>query len=189
MRLNYVVMASVDRDDLHDGAAHHFVECVQAAHEARPGIKVEILSGRVEPASAALSSNAPDVFNHNVETVPGRYRQVRPGAECAGSLAPLRRFKEQDSQICTKSGLMAGLAECVDEIRGVMGDLRQVGCDMWTIGQYLAPSDSLVPVDRYFTPEEFRDLHRLREEMGFQRVNSGPLVRSSYHAEDHSGLI
>jgi lipoic acid synthetase len=193
MRLNYVVITSVDRDDLRDGGAAHFAACVEAVREARPGIQVEILTpdfrGRSEIALAALSAHAPDVFNHNIETVPRLYPQARPGADYAGSLRLLARFGELNPQIRTKSGLMVGLGESVREIHEVMRDLRQAGCQLLTIGQYLAPSGSHLPVERYYTPDEFDELHRLGEKMGFQRVNSGPLVRSSYHAADYSGLI
>ena len=193
MQLNYVVITSVDRDDLRDGGANHFADCVSAVRAGRPDIRVEILvpdfRGRVDRALDALSAVPPDVFNHNIETVPRLYRQARPGADYEGSLELIRLFGKRHPRVPTKSGLMVGLGESMDEIHGVMRDLRRSGCDMLTIGQYLAPSDSHLPVERYYTPEEFDSLRVYGEEIGFKNVASGPLVRSSYHADLQSGLL
>lgn len=193
MQLKYVVITSVDRDDLRDGGARHFSHCTMAVRAARPGIKVEILTpdfrGRMEEALDALSIAPPDVFNHNIETVPRLYRKARPGADYAWSLDLLRRFGLRHPDVPTKSGLMVGLGETVAEIKAVMRDLRQNNCKMLTIGQYLAPSDSHLPVERYYTPDEFDALRQYGEEIGFDNVASGPLVRSSYHADAQSGLL
>ncbi len=187
MQLRYVVITSVDRDDLRDGGAGHFAECVSSVRAMRPGIAIEILvpdfRGRVDRALDALSAAPPDVFNHNIETVPRLYRKARPGADYRGSLDLIRTFGERHPKVPTKSGLMVGLGERIDEVRTVMHDLRQAGCDMLTIGQYLAPSDAHLPVERYYTPAEFASLRGYGEEIGFRNVASGPLVRSSYHAD------
>ena len=140
-------------------------------------------------ALTALSTAPPDVFNHNIETVPRHYRKARPGADYAGSLELIRIFGDRHPQVPTKSGLMVGLGEEIEEVYAVMHDLRQSGCDMLTIGQYLAPSDSHLPVERYYTPEEFDSLRVYGEEIGFKNVASGPLVRSSYHADAQFGLL
>jgi lipoic acid synthetase len=187
MSLNYVVITSVDRDDLRDGGAAHFAACVTAVREARPEIRVEILTpdfrGRMDVALDALSMSPPDVFNHNIETVPALYKKARPGADYQWSLDLIQRFGELYPQIPTKSGLMTGLGESMDEIRQTMRDLRKHHCNMLTIGQYLAPSDSHLPVEKYYTPEEFEGLREFGESIGFNHVASGPLVRSSYHAD------
>lgn len=187
MALNYVVITSVDRDDLRDGGAGHFAECVTAVREARPEIRVEILTpdfrGRMDVALEALSLSPPDVFNHNIETVPSLYKKARPGADYQWSLDLIKRFGELYPQIPTKSGLMTGLGESMDEIKQTMRDLRKHDCNMLTIGQYLAPSDSHLPVEKYYTPEEFEEFKVYGEEIGFDSVASGPLVRSSYHAD------
>ena len=187
MALNYVVITSVDRDDLRDGGAGHFAECVTAVREARPGIRVEILTpdfrGRMDVALDALSQSPPDVFNHNIETVPALYKKARPGADYQWSLDLIQRFGKLYPQIPTKSGLMTGLGESMDEIKQTMRDLRKHDCNMLTIGQYLAPSDSHLPVEKYYTPEEFDELREFGESIGFNHVASGPLVRSSYHAD------
>lgn len=187
MALNYVVITSVDRDDLRDGGAGHFAKCVTAVREARPGIRVEILTpdfrGRMDFALEALSLSPPDVFNHNIETVPSLYKKARPGADYQWSLDLIKRFGELYPQIPTKSGLMTGLGESMDEIKQTMRDLRKHDCNMLTIGQYLAPSDSHLPVEKYYTPEEFEEFKVYGEEIGFDSVASGPLVRSSYHAD------
>lgn len=192
MGLRYVVITSVDRDDLRDGGARHFADCTAAVRSAQPGIRVEILTpdfrGRMDPALDALSQSPPDVFNHNIETVPRLYRQARPGADYQWSLELIRRFGERHPGVPTKSGLMLGLGETLAEIRIVLYDLRQVNCKMLTVGQYLAPSDSHLAVERYVTPEEFDDLKRYAEQIGFSSVASGPLVRSSYHADQQAGL-
>jgi lipoic acid synthetase len=187
MKLKYVVITSVDRDDLRDGGAQHFADCVNAVRAAQPGIKVEILTpdfrGRMDTAIEALSQAAPDVFNHNMETVPRLYKKARPGSDYQWSLDLIRQFGERHPNVPTKSGLMVGLGEETDEIKAVMRDLREHGCSMLTIGQYLAPSDSHLPVERYYSPDEFDALKLYGESIGFKHVASGPLVRSSYHAD------
>ena len=187
MGLKYVVITSVDRDDLRDGGAAHFAECIRAIRDARPGIVIEILTpdfrGRIDVALDILAEQPPDVFNHNLETVPRLYRQARPGADYQGSLELLQRFKARQPQIPTKSGLMLGLGETLEEIRQVMGDLRAHDVEMLTLGQYLQPSVHHLPVARYAPPEEFTQLRVDGEAMGFSHVASAPLVRSSYHAD------
>jgi lipoyl synthase len=187
MSLKYVVITSVDRDDLRDGGGGHFAQCIAAIRERMPQTKIEVLvpdfRGRVEQALASLSEHTPDVFNHNLETVPRLYRQARPGADYQGSLDLLMRFKQEQPEIPTKSGLMLGLGEQHEEILEVMHDLRNHGCEMLTLGQYLQPSHDHLPVERFVTPEEFAELGRIAEEMGFTSVASGPMVRSSYHAD------
>lgn len=187
MKLKYVVITSVDRDDLRDGGAKHFADCVRAAREAQPDIKVEVLTpdfrGRMDIALDEMSVEPPDVFNHNMETVPRLYKQARPGADYQWSLDLIKQFGERHPNVPTKSGLMVGLGEEIDEIRAVMRDLRAHGCRMLTIGQYLAPSDSHLPVERYYSPDEFDALREYGESIGFDHVASGPMVRSSYHAD------
>ncbi|MDS4022083.1 MAG: lipoyl synthase [Candidatus Competibacter sp.] len=187
MGLRYVVITSVDRDDLRDGGAAHFADCIRATRAARPGIVVEILTpdfrGRMDVALDILEREPPDVFNHNLETVPRLYRQVRPGADYACSLTLLQRFKARHPAIPTKSGLMLGLGETLAEIREVMRDLRAHGANMLTLGQYLQPSAHHLPVERYAPPEEFDRLREFGEALGFTHVASAPLVRSSYHAD------
>ena len=187
MALKYVVVTSVDRDDLRDGGAAHFVECIRAMRAAWPGIVIEILTpdfrGRMDVALEILEREPPDVFNHNLETVPRLYRQARPGADYQYSLTLLQRFKERHPHIPTKSGLMLGLGETTDEIEQVMRDLRTHHVEMLTLGQYLQPSAHHLPVERYAPPEEFEHLRALGEAMGFTHVASAPLVRSSYHAD------
>lgn len=190
MKLKYVVITSVDRDDLRDGGAKHFADCIQAARDAQPGIKVEILTpdfrGRMDIAIDAMSVTPPDVFNHNMETVPRLYKKARPGADYQWSLDLIKQFGERHPDIPTKSGLMVGLGEELEEIEATMRDLRDHGCRMLTIGQYLAPSDSHLPIERYYTPEEFEALREYGESIGFDHVASGPLVRSSYHADQQA---
>jgi lipoic acid synthetase len=186
--LGYVVITSVDRDDLRDGGAGHFAACVRAVREHSPVTRVEVLvpdfRGREAVALDQLSGDAlPDVFNHNLETVPRLYRQARPGADYLGSLRLLQAFKGRHREVPTKSGLMLGLGEERDEVLAVMSDLRAHGCDMLTLGQYLQPSRDHLAVERYWTPEEFADLRVEGEAMGFANVASAPLVRSSYHAD------
>lgn len=187
MGLNYVVITSVDRDDLRDGGAAHFAECIRSVRAAQPGIVIEILTpdfrGRMDIALDLLEREPPDVFNHNLETVPRLYRQARPGADYQYSLTLLQRFGEQRPLIPTKSGLMLGLGETVEEIRAVMHDLRGHGVQMLTLGQYLQPSIHHLPVERYAPPEEFEQLRAFGEALGFTHVASAPLVRSSYHAD------
>lgn len=187
MGLRYVVITSVDRDDLRDGGAAHFTACLQALRERCPTLTIEVLvpdfRGRMDVALNAIAPELPDVFNHNIETVPRLYKQARPGSDYQWSLQLLLEFKNRFPGIPTKSGLMLGLGETLEEIKEVMQDLRQHQVDMMTIGQYLAPSRHHFPVARYVTPQEFKDLGHLAKEMGFIRVASGPLVRSSYHAD------
>lgn len=187
MGLRFVVITSVDRDDLRDGGAAHFAACIRAVREATPPTRIECLvpdfRGREERALALLAAEPPDVFNHNLETVPRLYRQARPGASYAGSLQLIRQFKTLRPEVPAKSGLMVGLGETREELIAVLHDLRRHGCDNLTIGQYLAPSRHHLPVARYVLPEEFEEYARIARELGFDRVASGPMVRSSYHAE------
>lgn len=187
MGLRYVVITSVDRDDLRDGGAGHFAACIQACRVHCPSTKLEVLvpdfRGRMEKALNALAPGLPDVFNHNLETVPRLYKQVRPGSDYAWSLKLIKEFKARFPNIPTKSGLMLGLGETNEEILEVARDLREHDCDMLTLGQYLQPSKFHHPVLRYVSPEEFDELGRKAQEMGFSNVASGPLVRSSYHAD------
>ncbi len=191
MGLSYVVITSVDRDDLRDGGAEHFAACLRAVRARSPGIRLEVLvpdfRGREALALSAFNGEAaPDVFNHNLETVPRLYREARPGADYAGSLRLLARFKALHPGVLTKSGIMLGLGETRDEVLSVMRDLRAHGCDMLTLGQYLQPSREHLPVRRFWTPEEFDELRRDGEAMGFANVASGPMVRSSYHADQQA---
>jgi lipoic acid synthetase len=187
MQLKYVVITSVDRDDLRDGGAGHFAACIQAVRALSPTTKIEVLvpdfRGRMEIALEALRQTPPDVFNHNLETIPRLYKQARPGADYHWSLTLLQRFKAEHPDIPTKSGLMLGLGETDGEIIEVMGDLRAHEVNMLTLGQYLQPSQHHLPVERYVTPEAFEELARKAREMGFTNVASGPMVRSSYHAD------
>lgn len=187
MQLKYVVITSVDRDDLRDGGAEHYANCIQAIRERMPKTRGEILvpdfRGREQVALEILAATPPDVFNHNLETVPRLYRQVRPGANYRGSLELLRAFKQMQPELPTKSGIMLGLGEERDEVERVMWDLREQGCEMLTLGQYLQPSRDHLPVARYVSPDEFDALRELGETMGFSNVASGPMVRSSYHAD------
>ncbi|NUY34564.1 lipoyl synthase [Paraburkholderia sp. JPY303] len=185
--LRYVVITSVDRDDLRDGGAAHFARCIALVRERVPGIRVEILTpdfrGRIERALDALSGAWPDVFNHNIETVPSLYRAARAGADYGGSLDLLSRAKRQNAAVLTKSGLMAGLGETDGELLATMRDLRAHDVDVLTIGQYLAPSRYHMPVRRYVPPATFDMLRDEGLKMGFVEVVAGPLVRSSYHAD------
>jgi len=185
--LRYVVITSVDRDDLRDGGAGHFVECIRAVRALSPATRIEILTpdfrGRLDRALEALDAAPPDVMNHNLETVPRLYRQARPGSDYAHSLRLLADFKARHPGIPTKSGLMVGLGETHDEILGVMRDLRAHRVDMLTIGQYLQPSRAHLPVARFAHPDEFRMFEREAETLGFAHAACGPLVRSSYHAD------
>jgi len=187
MALAYVVITSVDRDDLRDGGAGHFAECIRAVRARSPETRIEVLvpdfRGRMDKALEALRREPPDVFNHNLETVPRLYRQARPGADYQWSLELLHRFKPLHPQVPTKSGLMLGLGETEHEVEAVLIDLRAHGCDMLTLGQYLQPSREHLPVQRFYTPEEFDALGRLAQRLGFSNVASGPMVRSSYHAD------
>ena len=190
MALKYVVVTSVDRDDLRDGGAGHFVECIAQTRAASPGIVIEILTpdfrGRVDVALEILVQAPPDVFNHNLETIPRLYKQARPGADYENSLQLLQRFKARHPAVPTKSGLMLGLGETLEEVEQVMRDMRAHDIDMLTLGQYLQPSAHHLPVQRYVTPEEFDMLRVKGEQMGFTHVASGPMVRSSYHADQQA---
>jgi lipoic acid synthetase len=187
MGLRYVVITSVDRDDLRDGGAGHFVECIREVKSRKPEILIETLTpdfrGRMDVALELLCQAPPDVFNHNLETVPRLYKQARPGADYQWSLDLLQRFGERCPDVPTKSGLMLGLGEEDDEILQVMRDLRAHGVTMLTLGQYLAPSHSHLPVKRYVSPDTFDWFADEARAMGFERVASGPLVRSSYQAD------
>jgi len=190
MGLSYVVVTSVDRDDLRDGGAAHFVACIQAIRRYSPAIKIEVLvpdfRGRREIALQILTQAPPDVFNHNLETVPRLYKSTRPGADYQYSLDLIREFKQLFPHIPSKSGLMLGLGETLDEVQQVMQDLRDHQCDMLTLGQYLQPSLHHLPVNRFVTPDEFATLAVYGEQLGFSNVASGPMVRSSYHADQQA---
>jgi lipoic acid synthetase len=187
LRLKYVVITSVDRDDLRDGGAAHFVDCIRATRKLSPATRIEILTpdfrGRMGRALEILKAAPPDVMNHNLETAPRLYKQARPGSDYAFSLDLLRRFKEAVPGVPTKSGLMVGLGETDDEILQVMRDMRAHGVEMLTIGQYLAPSTHHLPVLRYVEPQTFAMYEREATAMGFVHAAVGPLVRSSYHAD------
>jgi len=187
MKLKYVVITSVDRDDLRDGGARHFAECISAVREISPATKIEILvpdfRGRLETALDQLDAAPPDVMNHNLETVPRLYRAARPGADYAHSLLLLKEFRKRHPDIPTKSGLMVGLGETDEEILEVMRDLKAHEVDMLTIGQYLQPSVAHLPVLRYVTPEQFKSFEQSAREIGFKQAACGPMVRSSYHAD------
>ena len=187
MGLSYVVITSVDRDDLKDGGAAHFSACIRAIRAASPRIKVEILvpdfRGRMDLALDALRHDPPDVFNHNLETVPRLYKKARPGADYQWSLDLVERFKTLHVRTPTKSGLMLGLGEELEEVKAVMRDLIDHRCDMLTLGQYLQPSRHHLPVERYVHPDEFDALKAYALDIGFSQVAAGPMVRSSYHAD------
>ena len=190
LKLQYVVITSVDRDDLRDGGARHFADCIRAVRGLSPRTRIEVLvpdfRGRLGAALDALSEAPPDVMNHNLETVPRLYRQARPGADYHHSLQLLKDFKSRFPRIPTKSGLMVGLGETDDEILSVMRDLRAHDVDMLTIGQYLQPSAHHLPVARYVEPAVFDDYSRQARAMGFVHAACGPLVRSSYHADQQA---
>ena len=187
MGLRYVVITSVDRDDLRDGGAQHFVDCIEASRRLSPNLRIEILTpdfrGRMDVALDILSSSPPDVFNHNLESVPSLYKKIRPGADYQWSLDLLRKFKQQSPDVPTKSGLMLGLGEEIDEVKQVLRDMREHQVNMLTLGQYLQPSRDHLAVERYVTPDEFDELGAYAESIGFDQVASGPMVRSSYHAD------
>jgi len=187
MGLRYVVITSVDRDDLRDGGAAHFAECIRAIRAATPATKIEILTpdfrGRMDVALPILNSDLPDVFNHNLETIPRLYKEARPGSDYQYSLTLLQRFGQENPGIPTKSGLMLGLGETIPEIHQVLQDLRAHGVSMLTLGQYLQPSKHHLSVKRYVTPAEFDELRVVALSLGFDQVASGPMVRSSYHAD------
>ena len=193
LRLRYVVITSVDRDDLQDGGATHFADCIAAARAASPTLKIEILTpdfrGRMQRALDALAAAPPDVFNHNLETVPRLYREARPGADYAHSLKLLAEFKKENPHLPTKSGLMVGLGEEDAEIYEVMADLRHHQTDMLTVGQYLQPSRGHLSVRRFVPPPVFEDYRRHAKSLGFAHAACGPLVRSSYHADEQADKV
>jgi lipoic acid synthetase len=190
LKLKYVVITSVDRDDLRDGGAGHFAACIRAVRELSPGTRIEVLvpdfRGRLDAALDTLAGGLPDVMNHNLETVPRLYAQARPGADYSNSLRLLRDFKARYPGIPTKSGLMVGLGETDEEILAVMRDLRQHGVDMLTVGQYLQPSGHHLPVLRYAHPDVFAHFEQAAQDMGFAHAACGPMVRSSYHADQQA---
>jgi lipoic acid synthetase len=190
LKLKYVVITSVDRDDLRDGGAGHFTDCIRAVRAASPVTRIEVLvpdfRGRLDLALEVMSAAPPDVMNHNLETVPRLYRQARPGADYDNSLKLLSKFKERYPAIPTKSGLMVGLGETDEEIVAVMRDLRAHRVDMLTVGQYLQPSAHHLPVTRYVEPAIFEEFSRRAQELGFTHAACGPLVRSSYHADQQA---
>jgi len=187
MELSYVVITSVDRDDLKDSGAQHFANCITETRRLNPSIQVEVLvpdfRGRMQVALDILQHTPPDVFNHNLETVPRLYRQVRPGADYQWSLDLLLGYKQRVPRVLSKSGLMLGLGETIEEVMEVLTDLRNHNVDMITLGQYLQPSRNHLPVHRFVHPDEFEELRVFGERLGFTHVASGPLVRSSYHAD------
>lgn len=188
--LKFVVITSVDRDDLRDGGAQHFVDCIRAVRERSPQTQIEVLvpdfRGRLDTALDVMGQALPDVFNHNLETVPRLYKAARPGSDYQHSLSLLERFKQRYPGIPTKSGIMVGLGETDDEVENVMRDLRAHGCDLLTVGQYLAPSKHHLAVARFVDPQGFERFAALGAQMGFRHVASGPMVRSSYHAEQQA---
>jgi lipoic acid synthetase len=190
LRLRYVVITSVDRDDLRDGGAAHFRACITAIRVAAPDTQIEVLvpdfRGRLEVALDVLGEAPPDVMNHNLETVPRLYPQARPGADYANSLRLLQSWKERHPSVPTKSGLMIGLGESDDEILAVMQDLRSHGVDMLTLGQYLQPTQHHLAVQRYLPPARFTEFEQQALAMGFRHAACGPMVRSSYHADQQA---
>lgn len=187
MQLKHVVVTSVDRDDLRDGGAAHFSRCISEIRQQSPQTHIEVLvpdfRGRMDVALEILADNPPDIFNHNLESIPRLYKAVRPGSDYQWSLELIQRFQQMHPEVPTKSGLMLGLGETIDEVKQVMQDLRDHGCRMLTLGQYLQPSRHHLAVERFVTPAEFDELAVAGKEMGFEHVASGPMVRSSYHAD------
>ncbi len=187
MGLRYVVITSVDRDDLRDGGAGHFANCIRETRASSPNIEIEVLvpdfRGRMDIALDIMQETPPDVFNHNLETVPSLYRKVRPGSDYEWSLKLLKEYKARAPQVLTKSGLMLGIGEEIAEVEQVMEDLRRHDVDMLTLGQYLQPSKDHLKLERFVTPAEFDLLAEKGRAMGFKHVASGPMVRSSYHAD------
>ncbi|MCL4169770.1 UNVERIFIED_CONTAM: hypothetical protein GTU68_065600 [Idotea baltica] len=179
--------------DLRDGGAQHFVDCIAAVRESNPDIQIEILTpdfrGRMDIALEIMTKSPPNVFNHNLETVPRLYKQSRPGSDYQWSLDLIKKFKAMHPTLPTKSGLMLGLGEEIDEVKEVMKDLRAHDCDMLTLGQYLQPSLDHLPVSRFVTPDEFKELEVIGYEMGFSHVASGPMVRSSYFADEQAAGV
>jgi len=190
LKLNYVVITSVDRDDLRDGGSQHFVDCIRRTRELSPNTQIEILvpdfRGRDDRALEILKASPPDVMNHNMETVPRLYKEARPGSDYAFSLNLLKKFKQLFPNVPTKSGLMVGLGETDEEILAVMQDMRDHQIDMLTIGQYLAPSSSHIPVRRYVHPDTFKMFEEKAYAMGFKHAAVGAMVRSSYHADQQA---
>jgi lipoic acid synthetase len=190
MKLRYVVITSVDRDDLRDGGAGHFADCIREVRRESPDITIEVLvpdfRGRLDPALEKLVADPPDVMNHNLETVPRLYKLARPGADYAHSLKLLKEFKARHPSIATKSGLMLGLGETDEEILEVMRDLRAHDVDLLTLGQYLQPSEGHLPVLRYVEPARFAQFEQEALAMGFRHAACGPMVRSSYHADQQA---
>jgi lipoic acid synthetase len=190
LKLNYVVITSVDRDDLRDGGSQHFVDCIRRTRELSPQTQIEILTpdfrGRDERALDILKAAPPDVMNHNLETVPRLYKEARPGSDYQFSLNLLKKFKALFPHVPTKSGLMVGLGETDEEILEVMRDMRAHHIDMLTIGQYLAPSNAHIPVRRYVHPDTFKMFETKAYEMGFSHAAVGAMVRSSYHADQQA---
>ncbi len=192
MGLTYVVITSVDRDDLRDGGAGHFARCIAETRRLNPGIKLEVLvpdfRGRGDIALNILTLTSPDVFNHNLETVPSLYKKVRPGSDYQWSLNLLKQYKEMAPHVITKSGIMVGVGETREEVLQTLQDMKAPKIDMVTIGQYLQPSRNHLAVDRFVHPDEFAEYQRIGQEMGFRHVASGPMVRSSYHADKQAGI-
>ena len=190
MKLRYVVVTSVDRDDLRDGGAEHFVECIRETRTLNPNTTIEVLvpdfRGRMDIAIELMSNCPPDVFNHNLESIPRLYKKIRPGSDYQWSLDLIKKFKAAQPDVPTKSGIMLGLGESIDEVKDVLRDLYEHNCNMITLGQYLQPSLNHLPVDRYVHPDEFLELKEFGETLGFDHVASGPMVRSSYHADEQA---
>lgn len=187
MQLSYVVITSVDRDDLKDGGASHFIECITEIRKRTPDITIEILvpdfRHKIDFALSTFKDVVPDVFNHNLESIPRLYKKVRPVADYEESLRLIKQFKQAHPEVPTKSGLMLGLGEELDEIKQVLHDLYDHNCDMITMGQYLQPSNFHLPVERFVSPEEFEEIGEYARSLGFKNVASAPMVRSSYHAD------
>ncbi len=193
LKLKYVVITSVDRDDLRDGGAEHFQQCIASIRQQTPSVKIEILvpdfRGRMEKALAFFCDHTPDVFNHNIETVPQLYRQARPGSCYEHSLKLLSNFKKQHPDVLTKSGLMVGLGETDAQVESTLVDLKKHQVDMITIGQYLSPSRYHLAVSRYVHPDVFAHYAKIGYQLGFKHVASGPMVRSSYHADTQAETV
>ena len=190
LKLKYVVITSVDRDDLRDGGAGHFADCIKAIRELSPSTQIEVLvpdfRGRLDVALEILAATPPDVMNHNLETAPRLYKQARPGADYTHSLELLKRYKALRPDVATKSGIMVGLGEKDEEVREVMLDMREYNIDMITIGQYLQPTDGHLPVLRYVSPQMFKTFETEALDMGFKHAAVGAMVRSSYHADEQA---
>lgn len=192
MALKYVVITSVDRDDLKDGGAGHFAECISETRRLNADIRIEVLvpdfRGRMDAALTVFGEVQPDVFNHNLESVPSLYKKIRPGSDYQWSLDLLSRYKERCPDVLTKSGVMLGLGESKEEVVALLHDMREHNIDMLTLGQYLQPSRDHLAVERFVHPDEFDELGKIAEDLGFKSVASGPLVRSSYHADEQVDL-